>query len=118
MYLSDASAKKIDIYTEPNEDVRGGFLLYFLDDGTGMNPGKISTSISDKKVENFSFPSKNLSSKYFPIDSFFEYSQAYFISLPEISVDVLSDPHILSSSIYPMSMEFRLSVQCPLRSGL
>ncbi|XP_005990333.1 ATPase MORC2 isoform X2 [Latimeria chalumnae] len=34
----DADATKIDIYTEYKEDLRGGFMVCFLDDGTGMDP--------------------------------------------------------------------------------
>ena len=31
----DAAATKINVYSTPNKDVRGGFLLNFLDDGEG-----------------------------------------------------------------------------------
>ncbi|KFO38390.1 ATPase MORC2-like [Fukomys damarensis] len=34
----DADATRIDIYAERREDLRGGFMLCFLDDGAGMNP--------------------------------------------------------------------------------
>ncbi|XP_018410992.1 PREDICTED: MORC family CW-type zinc finger protein 2 [Nanorana parkeri] len=34
----DADATRIDIYTEPRKELRGGFMLCFLDDGTGMDP--------------------------------------------------------------------------------
>ncbi|KAM9495444.1 ATPase MORC2 [Clarias gariepinus] len=36
----DANATRIDIYTEKRPDLRGGFMLCFLDDGTGMDPGE------------------------------------------------------------------------------
>ncbi|CAH6779420.1 ATPase MORC2B [Phodopus roborovskii] len=34
----DASATRIDIYAERREDLRGGFMLCFLDNGAGMDP--------------------------------------------------------------------------------
>ncbi|XP_064153708.1 ATPase MORC2 isoform X2 [Anguilla rostrata] len=37
---SDANATRIDIYTESRPDLRGGFMLCFLDDGTGMDPNE------------------------------------------------------------------------------
>lgn len=36
----DANATRIDIYTEKRPDLRGGFMLCFLDDGTGMEPSE------------------------------------------------------------------------------
>ncbi|XP_063715297.1 ATPase MORC2A-like isoform X2 [Symsagittifera roscoffensis] len=33
----DARSKKIEIYSERNEELRGGYMLCFLDDGYGMN---------------------------------------------------------------------------------
>lgn len=36
----DANATRIDIYTEKRPELRGGFMLCFLDDGTGMDPGE------------------------------------------------------------------------------
>ncbi|XP_042193559.1 ATPase MORC2 [Callorhinchus milii] len=33
----DAAATRMDIYTVRNEDLRGAFMLYFLDDGDGMD---------------------------------------------------------------------------------
>uniref|UniRef100_A0A671KNZ4 MORC family CW-type zinc finger protein 2A-like n=1 Tax=Sinocyclocheilus anshuiensis TaxID=1608454 RepID=A0A671KNZ4_9TELE len=36
----DANATRIDIYTEKRPDLRGGFILCFLDDGTGMDPSE------------------------------------------------------------------------------
>ncbi|XP_028680468.1 ATPase MORC2 isoform X2 [Erpetoichthys calabaricus] len=36
----DANATRIDIYTEKIPDLRGGFSLCFLDDGTGMDPNE------------------------------------------------------------------------------
>ncbi|KAM4746170.1 ATPase MORC2 isoform 2-T2 [Anableps anableps] len=34
----DANATRIDIYTEKRPELRGGFMLCFLDDGIGMDP--------------------------------------------------------------------------------
>ncbi|XP_008834327.1 ATPase MORC2-like [Nannospalax galili] len=34
----DADATRMDIYTERRENIRGGFMLCFLDDGAGMDP--------------------------------------------------------------------------------
>ncbi|KAM5235487.1 ATPase MORC2-like [Ctenodactylus gundi] len=34
----DANSTRINIYAERREDLRGGFMLCFLDDGVGMNP--------------------------------------------------------------------------------
>ncbi|XP_023199594.1 MORC family CW-type zinc finger protein 2 isoform X2 [Xiphophorus maculatus] len=34
----DANATRIDIYTEKRPELRGGFMLFFLDDGIGMDP--------------------------------------------------------------------------------
>ncbi|XP_063310852.1 ATPase MORC2 [Pelobates fuscus] len=36
----DADATKIDIFTVKREDLRGGFMLCFLDDGAGMDPSE------------------------------------------------------------------------------
>ncbi|XP_068617196.1 ATPase MORC2 isoform X2 [Brachionichthys hirsutus] len=36
----DANATRIDIYTEKRPELRGGYLLCFLDDGTGMDPNE------------------------------------------------------------------------------
>ncbi|XP_077378143.1 ATPase MORC2 isoform X2 [Festucalex cinctus] len=36
----DANATRIDIYTEKRPDLRGGYMLCFLDDGTGMEPNE------------------------------------------------------------------------------
>uniref|UniRef100_A0A8C8GWC4 CW-type domain-containing protein n=1 Tax=Oncorhynchus tshawytscha TaxID=74940 RepID=A0A8C8GWC4_ONCTS len=36
----DANATRIDIYTEKKQDLRGGYMLCFLDDGTGMDPNE------------------------------------------------------------------------------
>ncbi|XP_063769480.1 ATPase MORC2 [Pseudophryne corroboree] len=36
----DADATRIDIFTVPREDLRGGFMLCFLDDGAGMDPSE------------------------------------------------------------------------------
>ncbi|NXB41435.1 MORC2 protein, partial [Eulacestoma nigropectus] len=41
----DADATRIDIYTERREDLRGGFMLCFLDDGTGMDSNEASSVI-------------------------------------------------------------------------
>uniref|UniRef100_A0A6Q2XPY8 CW-type domain-containing protein n=1 Tax=Esox lucius TaxID=8010 RepID=A0A6Q2XPY8_ESOLU len=36
----DANATRIDIYTEKRQDLRGGYMICFLDDGTGMDPNE------------------------------------------------------------------------------
>ncbi|KAM8761139.1 ATPase MORC2 isoform 1-T2 [Acanthopagrus schlegelii] len=36
----DANATRIDIYTEKRPELRGGYMLCFLDDGTGMDPNE------------------------------------------------------------------------------
>uniref|UniRef100_A0A8D3CSM3 CW-type domain-containing protein n=1 Tax=Scophthalmus maximus TaxID=52904 RepID=A0A8D3CSM3_SCOMX len=36
----DANATRIDIYTEKRPELRGGYLLCFLDDGIGMDPSE------------------------------------------------------------------------------
>ncbi|KAM6945125.1 ATPase MORC2 isoform 2-T2 [Lycodopsis pacificus] len=36
----DASATRIDIYTEKRPELRGGYMLCFLDDGIGMDPNE------------------------------------------------------------------------------
>uniref|UniRef100_A0AAX7VDU3 CW-type domain-containing protein n=1 Tax=Astatotilapia calliptera TaxID=8154 RepID=A0AAX7VDU3_ASTCA len=36
----DANATRIDIYTEKKTELRGGYMLCFLDDGTGMDPSE------------------------------------------------------------------------------
>ncbi|XP_065594893.1 ATPase MORC2 isoform X2 [Cyrtonyx montezumae] len=41
----DADATRIDIYTERREDLRGGFMLCFLDDGTGMDSSDAASVI-------------------------------------------------------------------------
>ncbi|XP_035196642.1 ATPase MORC2 isoform X1 [Oxyura jamaicensis] len=41
----DADATRIDIYTEHREDLRGGFMLCFLDDGTGMDSNEAASVI-------------------------------------------------------------------------
>ncbi|KAJ6656701.1 hypothetical protein lerEdw1_003588 [Lerista edwardsae] len=41
----DADATRIDIFTERREDLRGGFLLCFLDDGAGMDPNDAASVI-------------------------------------------------------------------------
>ncbi|NXB62406.1 MORC2 protein, partial [Struthidea cinerea] len=41
----DADATRIDIYTERREDLRGGFMLCFLDDGTGMDSNEAASVI-------------------------------------------------------------------------
>nr|CDS15848.1 MORC family CW type zinc finger protein 2B [Echinococcus granulosus] len=40
----DAGATEIDIFTVKNQTLRGGFLLYFLDNGCGMSAGKFGYS--------------------------------------------------------------------------
>lgn len=41
----DADATRIDIFTVPREELRGGFMLCFLDDGTGMDPTEAASVI-------------------------------------------------------------------------
>ncbi|NWV72716.1 MORC2 protein, partial [Dasyornis broadbenti] len=41
----DADATRIDIYTDQREDLRGGFMLCFLDDGTGMDANEAASVI-------------------------------------------------------------------------
>ncbi|XP_066302480.1 ATPase MORC2-like isoform X1 [Branchiostoma lanceolatum] len=41
----DAGATKIHVYTVPKKEVRGGYLLCFLDDGEGMDPGEAASVI-------------------------------------------------------------------------
>ncbi|XP_075625304.1 ATPase MORC2 isoform X2 [Balearica regulorum gibbericeps] len=41
----DADATRIDIYTERQEDLRGGFMLCFLDDGMGMDSNEAASVI-------------------------------------------------------------------------
>ncbi|KAM3940232.1 ATPase MORC2 isoform 2-T2 [Leptodactylus fuscus] len=41
----DADATRIDIFTVPREEFRGGFMLCFLDDGAGMDPNEAASVI-------------------------------------------------------------------------
>ncbi|XP_075069038.1 ATPase MORC2 [Mixophyes fleayi] len=41
----DADATRIDIFAVPREDLRGGFMLCFLDDGAGMDPSEAASVI-------------------------------------------------------------------------
>ncbi|XP_053558192.1 LOW QUALITY PROTEIN: ATPase MORC2-like [Bombina bombina] len=41
----DADATRIDIFTVQREDLRGGFMLCFLDDGAGMDSGEAASVI-------------------------------------------------------------------------
>ncbi|XP_059505981.1 ATPase MORC2-like [Stegostoma tigrinum] len=41
----DAQATLLNIYTETNDEIRGGFMLCFLDNGIGMNPGEAADII-------------------------------------------------------------------------
>uniref|UniRef100_A0A669PEL4 MORC family CW-type zinc finger 2 n=1 Tax=Phasianus colchicus TaxID=9054 RepID=A0A669PEL4_PHACC len=41
----DADATRIDIYTERQENLRGGFMLCFLDDGAGMDSSEAASVI-------------------------------------------------------------------------
>ncbi|XP_044540824.1 ATPase MORC2-like [Gracilinanus agilis] len=41
----DAEATRIDIYAEYRENLQGGFMLCFLDDGTGMDPSDAASVI-------------------------------------------------------------------------
>ncbi|KAI0981498.1 hypothetical protein GJ496_000958 [Pomphorhynchus laevis] len=52
----DAGAENLYIYSIPNSDVRGGHMIYFLDDGCGMDAEEavnvMSFGKSDKRSEN------------------------------------------------------------------
>ncbi|KAB0360585.1 hypothetical protein FD754_004741 [Muntiacus muntjak] len=48
----DADATRIDIYAERREDLRGGFMLCFLDDGAGMDPSDAASMIQFGKSAN------------------------------------------------------------------
>ncbi|XP_038055650.1 ATPase MORC2-like isoform X2 [Patiria miniata] len=41
----DARARRMDVFTEKDETLRGGYMLCFLDDGTGMDPAEVATVI-------------------------------------------------------------------------
>ncbi|XP_053324506.1 ATPase MORC2 isoform X2 [Spea bombifrons] len=41
----DAEATRIDVFTVQREDLRGGFMLCFLDDGAGMDPNEAASVI-------------------------------------------------------------------------
>ncbi|GAB5579204.1 ATPase MORC2 isoform X4 [Prionailurus iriomotensis] len=45
LIMQDADATRIDIYAERREDLRGGFMLCFLDDGAGMDPSDAASVI-------------------------------------------------------------------------
>uniref|UniRef100_A0A667YGX1 MORC family CW-type zinc finger 2 n=1 Tax=Myripristis murdjan TaxID=586833 RepID=A0A667YGX1_9TELE len=40
LFYRDANATRIDIYTEKRPELRGGYMLCFLDDGIGMDPNE------------------------------------------------------------------------------
>lgn len=40
-FRRDADAKNLHIYTEERDELRGKFMLCFLDDGVGMEPSKL-----------------------------------------------------------------------------
>ena len=42
----DAGAKNLDIYTQRESTLRGGFYLAFLDDGCGMHFGKLNPTMA------------------------------------------------------------------------
>ncbi|KAG1652626.1 MORC family CW-type zinc finger protein 2 [Nymphon striatum] len=50
----DANATKINLFTVPDESLRGGFMLCFLDNGLGMDPAEANNIItfgrSNKRV--------------------------------------------------------------------
>ncbi|XP_050836318.1 ATPase MORC2 isoform X6 [Serinus canaria] len=48
----DADATRIDIYTERREDLQGGFMLCFLDDGTGMDSSTLVIIFNLKLMDN------------------------------------------------------------------
>ncbi|XP_022096324.1 MORC family CW-type zinc finger protein 2-like isoform X2 [Acanthaster planci] len=41
----DARARRMDVFTDKNETLRGGYMLCFLDDGSGMDPAEVGTVI-------------------------------------------------------------------------
>ncbi|KAL7986708.1 hypothetical protein Chor_012991 [Crotalus horridus] len=45
LFYRDANATRIDIFSENREDLRGGFMLCFLDDGAGMDPNDAASVI-------------------------------------------------------------------------
>ncbi|XP_064652426.1 ATPase MORC2-like isoform X2 [Lineus longissimus] len=53
----DATARKIDIFTMKDEQLRGGFVLCFLDDGEGMDPDETSDIITFGKSSKRSMDS-------------------------------------------------------------
>eukprot|EP00105_Crassostrea_gigas_P018546 XP_011436703.1 PREDICTED: MORC family CW-type zinc finger protein 2-like [Crassostrea gigas] len=42
----DASATRMDIFSEPDESLRGGYMLFFVDDGEGMDPNETADIIT------------------------------------------------------------------------
>ncbi|XP_056009160.1 ATPase MORC2-like [Ostrea edulis] len=42
----DANATRMDIFSEPDESLRGGYMLFFVDDGEGMDPNETADIIT------------------------------------------------------------------------
>uniref|UniRef100_A0A8C4ZHG9 CW-type domain-containing protein n=1 Tax=Gadus morhua TaxID=8049 RepID=A0A8C4ZHG9_GADMO len=56
----DANATRIDIYTENRPELRGGYMLCFLDDGTGMDPNEATHVIQFGKSSKRSSESSQI----------------------------------------------------------
>lgn len=56
----DANATRIDIYTEKKPELRGGFMLCFLDDGIGMDPNEATHVIQFGKSSKRSSESSQI----------------------------------------------------------
>ncbi|XP_071369736.1 ATPase MORC2 isoform X1 [Centroberyx affinis] len=56
----DANATRIDIYTEKRSELRGGYMLCFLDDGTGMDPNEATHVIQFGKSSKRSSESSQI----------------------------------------------------------
>ncbi|XP_055017771.1 ATPase MORC2 isoform X2 [Boleophthalmus pectinirostris] len=56
----DASATRIDIYTEKRPELRGGYMLCFLDDGIGMDPSEATHVIQFGKSNKRSTESSQI----------------------------------------------------------
>lgn len=56
----DANATRIDICTEKNSDLRGGYMLCFLDDGIGMDPNEATHVIQFGKSSKRSTESSQI----------------------------------------------------------
>uniref|UniRef100_A0A673CYH7 CW-type domain-containing protein n=1 Tax=Sphaeramia orbicularis TaxID=375764 RepID=A0A673CYH7_9TELE len=56
----DANATRIDIYTEKRPELRGGYMLCFLDDGVGMDPSEATHVIQFGKSSKRSLESSQI----------------------------------------------------------